>query len=360
MAAEGSYVQPAIPKFDGHYDHWSMLMENFLRSKEYWSLVEDGIAVPENGDSSSGLTEAQKKTMEDQKLKDLKVKNYLFQAIDRSIMETILVKDTSKQIWDSMKLKYQGNNSKMSVMGKGNIKLEVEGVTHVMTNVFYIPELANNLLSIGQLQEKGLAILIQNGACKIYHPIRGLIFRSQMTANRMFVLLAKAKTQSLNCLQAIAEDTTDLWHRRYGHLNNKSLRTLQQKELVKGLPQLKAVNKVCTVCNIGKQHRQPIPKKIQWRASQRLQLIHADICGPITPISSSNKRYILSFIDDYSRKNWVYFLAAKSEAFTSFKNFKCLVEKEVGSSLCCLRTDRGGEFTSDEFNNFCETHNLTD
>lgn len=583
MAAEGSYVQPAIPKFDGHYDHWSMLMENFLRSKEYWSLVEDGIAVPENGDSSSGLTEAQKKTMEDQKLKDLKVKNYLFQAIDRSIMETILVKDTSKQIWDSMKLKYQGltrvkraklqalrkefevlqmkesegvdeyfartltiankmkihgekmdrvviiekilrsmtplfdyvvcsveesndlctltidelqssllvheqrmkghrqsseeqvlkvthedrvggrgrgcgafrgrgrgrgrqdfnkalvecykchklghfqyecpswekaanyaeldeeeelllmahvelngakreevwfldsgcsnhmsrnkhwfedfdekfrhtvklgNNSKMSVMGKGNIKLEVEGVTHVMTNVFYIPELANNLLSIGQLQEKGLAILIQNGACKIYHPIRGLIFRSQMTANRMFVLLAKAKTQSLNCLQAIAEDTTDLWHRRYGHLNNKSLRTLQQKELVKGLPQLKAVNKVCTVCNIGKQHRQPIPKKIQWRASQRLQLIHADICGPITPISSSNKRYILSFIDDYSRKNWVYFLAAKSEAFTSFKNFKCLVEKEVGSSLCCLRTDRGGEFTSDEFNNFCETHGI--
>lgn len=42
MAAESNFVQPAIPKFNGHYDHWSMLMENFLRSKEYWSLVEDG------------------------------------------------------------------------------------------------------------------------------------------------------------------------------------------------------------------------------------------------------------------------------------------------------------------------------
>ena len=43
MATENNFVQPAIPKFNGHYDHWSMLMENFLCSKEYWSLVETGI-----------------------------------------------------------------------------------------------------------------------------------------------------------------------------------------------------------------------------------------------------------------------------------------------------------------------------
>ncbi|KAF2295493.1 hypothetical protein GH714_033053 [Hevea brasiliensis] len=66
MAAE-NFVQPAIPRFDGQYDHWSMLMENFLKSKEFW------------------------------------------QAIDRATLETILHKDTSKQIWDSMKKKYQGS-----------------------------------------------------------------------------------------------------------------------------------------------------------------------------------------------------------------------------------------------------------
>ena len=43
MATESSFVQAAIPRFDGHYDHWSMLMENFLRSKEYWSVIESGI-----------------------------------------------------------------------------------------------------------------------------------------------------------------------------------------------------------------------------------------------------------------------------------------------------------------------------
>ena len=106
MAAEMNFVQPALPKFDGHYDHWSMLLKKNFHSKEYWSLVETGIPAAAEGVE---ITEAQQKTIADQKLKDLEVKNYLFQAIDRTIMETILNRDTAKQIWDSMKQKYQGS-----------------------------------------------------------------------------------------------------------------------------------------------------------------------------------------------------------------------------------------------------------
>ncbi|RDX83506.1 hypothetical protein CR513_35566, partial [Mucuna pruriens] len=101
-----NFVQPAIPRFDGHYDHWSMLMKNFLRSKEYWQVVSDGIPVPE---ISMTMTDARKTEIEGLRLKDLKAKNYLFQAINRPILETILCKDTSKDIWDSMKKKYQGS-----------------------------------------------------------------------------------------------------------------------------------------------------------------------------------------------------------------------------------------------------------
>lgn len=82
MMTESNFVQPTIPKFDGHYDHWSMLKENFLPSKEYWSLVETGIHAEAD---ESNLTDEQKKTIAHQRLKDLKAKNYLFQAIDRSI-----------------------------------------------------------------------------------------------------------------------------------------------------------------------------------------------------------------------------------------------------------------------------------
>lgn len=104
---EGMFVQASIPRFDGHYDHWCLLMENFLRSKEYWYLIETWIVEPAEG---VVLTEVQQKKLEELKLKDLKAKNYLFQAIDRATLETILKKDTSKEIWESLKKKFQSNS----------------------------------------------------------------------------------------------------------------------------------------------------------------------------------------------------------------------------------------------------------
>jgi len=89
-----------------------------------------------------------------------------------------------------------------------------------------------------------------------------------------------------------------------------------------------------------------------------LQLIHSDICGPINPTSNGNKRYILIFIDDLSRKVWVYFLVEKSEAFDVFKKFKALVEKQPGVSIQILRTDKGGEYTSKEFVEFCNDQGI--
>ena len=137
-------------------------------------------------------------------------------------------------------------------------------------------------------------------------------------------------------------------------MSYKGLRTLLYKNMVCGLPKLSASSVTCTDCINGKQHRDLIPKKSTWRVTQKLELIHADICGPITPTSNSNKRYILIFIDDYSRKAWVYFLGEKSEALNSFKCFKTMVEKETRLFVKCFHTDRGGEFNSNEFNDFCK------
>ena len=83
-----------------------------------------------------------------------------------------------------------------------------------------------------------------------------------------------------------------------------------------------------------------------------LQLVHSDLCGPINPSSNGGKRYIITFIDDFSRKTWVYFLQAKSDAFEAYKSFKIMVEKEVVSQIKVLRTDRGGEYNSQEFSTF--------
>lgn len=96
----------------------------------------------------------------------------------------------------------------------------------------------------------------------------------------------------------------------------------------------------------------------EWGATKVLELVHADICGPIEPTSHSGKKYVLCFIDDYSRKAWVYLLVEKSEALEKFKIFKKQVEKKAEESIKCLGTDRGGKFTSLSFKVFCEEQGI--
>ena len=105
MATE-NFAQPTVPRFDGYYDHWTMLMENFLHSKKYWSIVENGIPSIAEG---STPTQVQRKEVEEARLKDMKTKNYLFQSINKTIMKTILDNNTTKSIWDSIRQKYQGS-----------------------------------------------------------------------------------------------------------------------------------------------------------------------------------------------------------------------------------------------------------
>jgi hypothetical protein len=244
----------------------------------------------------------------------------------------------------------------MSVMGKGNIKLFINGKVHVVGNVYYLPGLNTNLLSVGQLQQKNVTLVFKNDACKAYHDEQGLIFSTQMTANRMFIITAPVIIPM--CLQISKQENTQLWHNRYGHLSYSGLKLLTQKDMVKGLPELSEMKEKCSDCIFGKHQRNSIPKQARWRATEKLQLIHSDICGPINPSSNGGRRYFITFTDDYSRKTWVYLMKEKSEAFEIFKNFKVLVENESGCMILSLRTDRGGEYTSNEFNEFCKVHGV--
>jgi transposase InsO family protein len=142
---------------------------------------------------------------------------------------------------------------------------------------------------------------------------------------------------------------------RFGHLGYSDLKDLVKKQLVQGLPNLDFENKFCEGCVIGKQTRRHFGKS-KFSATRPLELIHTNICDPITPGSFSRKEYFITFIDDYSRKCWVYFLEKKSEAFETFKKFKVMVEKTTGKKIRSLRSDRGGEYLSNQFESYCENH----
>lgn len=107
MAAENANFQvPSVLKFDGDYDHWCLLMKTLLKSKEYWDVIDPGYDEPREG---TVLSAAQQTQLETMRLKDLKAQNYLFQSIDKQIIKTMTLKETSKQIWEAMKNKYQGH-----------------------------------------------------------------------------------------------------------------------------------------------------------------------------------------------------------------------------------------------------------
>jgi transposase InsO family protein len=85
-----------------------------------------------------------------------------------------------------------------------------------------------------------------------------------------------------------------------------------------------------------------------------LDIIHSYVCGPMSSMSLRRYVYYVSFIDDFSLNTWIYFLKSKSEIFKNFKEFKEIVENLSEKKINILRSDNGGEFTSDEFNTFCK------
>ncbi|KAI9161083.1 hypothetical protein LWI28_014282 [Acer negundo] len=119
------FVQSAIPKFDGHYEHWSMLRENFLQLKEYWSLVENGIHAVAEG---VVLTEGQQKIFDNQKLKDMKAKNYLeFEVLHVKAGETVN-EYFARTLTIANKMKANGEN-------KGDVAI-IEKILRSLTQKF--------------------------------------------------------------------------------------------------------------------------------------------------------------------------------------------------------------------------------
>jgi hypothetical protein len=122
--------------------------------------------------------------------------------------------------------------------------------------------------------------------------------------------------------------------------------------MVEGLPEIDRVKQVCDGCTLGKQHRKPFPHQSSFRASQGLELVHADLCGKISPPTPGGKQYFLLVVDDHSRYMWVELLKAKDEALQYFKKIKQQAELECGKKMKAMRTDRGGEFNSNLFTAF--------
>ena len=150
-----------------------------------------------------------------------------------------------------------------------------------------------------------------------------------------------------------------LWHKRLGHFHYQGIRRMIQYGAVQGLPQMSIGNTPCQSCMLVKQSRKSIPKLKTCETTETLQLVHLDVAGPFRVKSLGGAKYFVTFIDDFSKKTWVYFLFSKDQVLDKFKLFHLESKRLSGHKLKTLRLDNGGEYTSRAFSSYCAQAGIT-
>ena len=156
-----------------------------------------------------------------------------------------------------------------------------------------------------------------------------------------------------HCLMVNEKNAFEVWHKRLGHISAKRLLNISNNDLVIGMPKLNrnSILPVCEPCCKAKLTRNVMPV-MNPTCENMLDLVHTDVWGPSQVPSIGGSWYFVTFIDDFSRMTWIFFLRNKSCIFEKFVEFKNMVENQFNRKIKVLRSDGGGEYLSNEFNNF--------
>lgn len=173
----------------------------------------------------------------------------------------------------------------------------------------------------------------------------------------IYVLKSNSDSHIFTALKTSIDDEVQLWHRRLGHLGLNNMKILRDK-LARGICFKDPKSVQCEPCLKGKQTILPFPKQKSTRATEVLELVHSDVCGPMETDSFTGCRYFLTFIDDKTRKTFVYFLRNKSEVYSKLVEFKTLVENQTGKKLKKIRTDNGSEYINKQVSTFLRNNGI--
>nr|GEW67878.1 hypothetical protein [Tanacetum cinerariifolium] len=211
------------------------------------------------------------------------------------------------------------------ISGKGKIKTGKLD----FNDVYFVKELKFNLFSISQMVPRE---------------------NNMYNADLKNVVLSGG----LTCLFANTTlDESNLWHRRLGHINFKTMNKLVKGNLVRGLPsKIFKNNHTCVACQKGKQHKASCKSKTVSFISQPLQRFHMDLFRPTFVKSINKKSYCLVVTDDSSRFSWVFFLATKDGTSKILKTFLTCKENQINHKVKIIRFDNRTEFKNYDMNQF--------
>ena len=243
-----------------------------------------------------------------------------------------------------------GNDTYSEIKGVGKIRIRnPDGTMVVLTEVKYMPTMGRNLISYGCLEKAGCNYSGDKFRVNFYKDGREVI--TGVYTDGLYYLQGTVLNGEAH-VSTCKADSTRKWHSRLGHLSLKNMEALVKQ----GYLESKDVSSLgfCEECVLEKAHKQSF-KKGKHTSKAVLEYVHSDLWGaPSVVPSLAEKQYFITFIDDYSRKVWIYFLETKGEAFSKFKEWKLEVENQTSKKVKCLRTDNGLEYCNTKFDEFCK------
>ncbi|KAK8680799.1 hypothetical protein V6N13_109737 [Hibiscus sabdariffa] len=240
-----------------------------------------------------------------------------------------------------------GNGARVAALAVGTYVLSLpSGLVLNLENCYFVPSLTKNIISVSCLDKIGYEIIIKNNCCSFY--LNNLFYGSAQLINGLYILNQENEIFNINTKRTKTNDSnqTYLWHCRLGHISERRISKLHKDGLLD--PFVFEQMDVCESCLLGKMTKAPFNGKSE-RASDLLGLIHSDVCGPMNTQARGGFHYFITFTDDFSRYGYIYLMRHKSEALEKFKEFRNEVQNQHGKSIKALRSDRGGEYLSHEF-----------
>ncbi|UYV63174.1 K02A2.6-like, partial [Cordylochernes scorpioides] len=224
-----------------------------------------------------------------------------------------------------------------------------------LNEVIFVPELSKNLLSVTSIVNNGGEVNFKGDKVTILKDGKKVLEGDQLENGLYAVNIEQHfSKQNDSNLTLPSENKTQEWHRKLGHIGMQNLRKLES--LVDGMELNKLEkqeNDVCEICIMAKQTRKSFGNE-RSRATRPLEIVHTDLCGPIEPLTHDNKKYIMTFLDDYTHFCYVYLLSNKYEAKEYIKEYVNEVERFLNAKVSKLRCDNGSEYANTQVKEWCK------
>ncbi|GJZ33401.1 retrotransposon protein, putative, ty1-copia subclass [Tanacetum coccineum] len=256
---------------------------------------------------------------------------------------------------------YVGNGVRAQVEAIGSFDLVLpNGLVICLDNCHYAPTITRGVVSVSRLVDNGFVQCFTDYGISVSK--NGVLYFNVVSRNGIYEIDMHDLVPNVNSIYNVSNkrvkhnlDSTYLWHCRLAHINKKRIKQLQQDGLLKSTDD-ESFDK-CESCLSGKMTKKPFPHSNE-RAKDLLGIIHTDVCGPLRHVSRQGASYFITFTDDYSRYGYVYLLKHKHEVFETFKVFKNEVENQLGKTIKAIRSDRGGEYISQEFKDYLKANRI--